>query len=99
MKTILFPFTLLILIAGIISFTFIYDLAFLQQLTQYTQTLPQEKVYLHVDKPFYKPGDDLWFNAYLSAAQSHAASTTSQLVYVELMNPKGSIDKTLRLVA
>ncbi|MBC7920476.1 MAG: TonB family protein [Ferruginibacter sp.] len=69
------------------------------KLAQYHQTLPSEKVYLHFDKPFYTPGDDIWFKAYLRDGSSHEASATSGLLYAELINPKGNVEKTLHLVA
>ncbi|MEN7549926.1 TonB family protein [Rapidithrix thailandica] len=71
----------------------------MKKLETYQHHLPQEKVYLHFDKPFYKPGDDLWFKAYLRNGSNLQASQTSEIIYVELINPKGTIEKELRLVA
>lgn len=70
-----------------------------QNLDLYNHYLPQEKVYLQFDKPFYKPGDDIWFSAYLRNGVDLKASTTSEILHVELINPKGNVEKTLRLVA
>lgn len=67
-------------------------------LNRYNQQLPQEKIYLHLDKLFYKPGDDIWIKAYLRDGSTHKASSTSEIVYVELINPKGSVEKTLHLI-
>ncbi|WP_207433649.1 TonB-dependent receptor plug domain-containing protein [Sabulibacter ruber] len=61
------------------------------QLQQFTKDYPQEKVYLHLDKPYYAAGDDLWFKAYLVNASSHEPSLVSKVLYVELVSPEDSI--------
>ena len=68
-------------------------------LDRYNQQVPQEKIYLHLDKPFYKPGDDIWLKAYLRDGRTHKPSSTSEIVYVALINPKGNVEKTLHLIA
>lgn len=35
-----------------------------------------EKVYLHVDRDTYYPGDDLWFKAYLFKKQALSSGNT-----------------------
>ncbi|HMV09244.1 MAG TPA: hypothetical protein PKA45_10155, partial [Cyclobacteriaceae bacterium] len=35
----------------------------LKKLQQYHADRPQEKIYIHHDKPFYAAGDNLWFKA------------------------------------
>jgi len=52
---------------------------------------PQEKIYLHTDKPYYITGEKIWFRAYLTDAISHIPSPVSRYVYVELINPLDSI--------
>jgi hypothetical protein len=54
-------------------------------------TLPQEKIYLHFDKPFYAAGDHMWYRAYLVDANSHIANSKSAAVYVELIDNKDSV--------
>jgi alpha-2-macroglobulin-like protein len=66
-------------------------------LQRYNQQLPDEKVYLQLDKPFYKPGDDIWFQAYVVAGTTHKASPTSSVLYVELLNPQGNVESKLSL--
>lgn len=68
-----------------------------KQLAEYNAKLPEEKVYLHIDKPFYKPGDAIWFQAYLVSGVDHKPSQTSNVVYVELINPKGNVEDMLTL--
>lgn len=70
-----------------------------QPVMHYSEALPGEKIYLHVDRPFYKPGDDIWFKAYLLNGASHQPSSISEILYVQLINPKGNVEKELRLVA
>ena len=52
-----------------------------------------------LDKPFYKPGDDIWFSAYLRDAQTMRKSGKSDILHVDLINPKGNVSKSIRLVA
>jgi TonB-dependent SusC/RagA subfamily outer membrane receptor len=57
-----------------------------QKFDRFVRARPQEKVYLHLDKPLYAAGEDLWFNAYLVSASTHALDSMSKVVYVELFN-------------
>ncbi|MGV3539721.1 MAG: TonB-dependent receptor plug domain-containing protein [Rufibacter sp.] len=63
----------------------------LAKLTAYTNNYPQEKVYLHLDKPYYAAGEDIWFSAYLVNAAQHTPSPLSKVLYVELINPQDSV--------
>ena len=56
-----------------------------------------EKVYLHVDKSLYKPGEDIWFKAYVTDGATNMPSNKSDVVYIELIDPKGNVDKSLTL--
>ncbi len=58
-------------------------------LTELKTRFPQEKIYLHTDKPFYNYGETLWFKAYLLS--DNVASKISTTVYAELINEKGAI--------
>ncbi len=64
------------------------------KLTALNLKFPQEKVYLHLDKPYYAAGDDIWFKAYLVNAHSHAPSTQSRVLYVELITPENTFHST-----
>jgi hypothetical protein len=52
---------------------------------------PQEKVYLHTDKPYYSAGEDLWFKAYLVNATTMLPNALSQFIYVELIDKSDSV--------
>ncbi len=50
-----------------------------------------EKVYLHTDRTYYFPGDDIWFKAYLIDAWYNRLSGVSRNLHVELIAPAGEI--------
>ncbi len=58
---------------------------------------PQEKVYLHTDKPYYALGDTIWFKAYVTVGSRHQLSGLSGALYVDLVNGRDSIQETLKL--
>jgi hypothetical protein len=60
-------------------------------------TKPVEKVYLHLDKPNYIPGDTVWFKAYTVVGKTHALSALSGVLYVELISPRDSVVKRIVL--
>ena len=70
---------------------------FFTNFQNYTQTHAQEKVYLHTDKPYYAIGDDIWFKAYVLDAQNLGPTSQSNILYVDLINSRDSIKKTLRI--
>jgi hypothetical protein len=46
-----------------------------------------EKVYLHIDRESYYPGDDIWFKAYLIDATEKLLTNNSMNLHVELISP------------
>ena len=74
---------------------------FLQELIQklqgYNTHIPEDRVYLHADKPFYKPGETIWFTTYVRGAELQP-SEKSDIVYVELINPKGNAEQKHTLI-
>jgi hypothetical protein len=52
---------------------------------------PLEKVYIHTDKPYYYPGENIWMKAYMSYSQPGLRDSLSQVLYVELINQKKEI--------
>jgi hypothetical protein len=69
------------------------------KLTTYQQKLPEDKLYVQFDKPFYKPGDNIWFTTYVRDGQTMKASQKSDIVHVEFLNPKGTIEKSIHIIA
>lgn len=70
-----------------------------KKFTAYNQQLPEDRVYVQFDKPMYEPGDNIWFNAFIRNGSDLKASSQSDIVHVDLINPKGSIEKSLNLIA
>ncbi|MCC6722996.1 MAG: carboxypeptidase regulatory-like domain-containing protein [Saprospiraceae bacterium] len=68
-------------------------------LSQHTQALSPEKVYLQFDRLFFEPGEDIWFNAFVRDANTLKASPKSDILYVELLAPNGSVLKKINLLA
>ncbi|MBT1690425.1 MG2 domain-containing protein [Dawidia soli] len=92
--------TILLIAACLLSFRtgvfdFIGDLK--KQLHTYTQNHPEEKVYIQFDKTFYKPGEDIWFNAFVLDGQTHKPSAISDVLHVTLNDPKGNAVGSLTL--
>lgn len=69
----------------------------IKQLRQFTQTRPQEKVYLHQDKSYYAVGDTLWLSAYIVDAVHHKPSDLSKILYVDLIGPDNQVKRQLKL--
>ncbi|HCZ37777.1 MAG TPA: hypothetical protein DHV26_17795, partial [Cytophagales bacterium] len=67
-------------------------------LEAYQQKFTEEKVYLQLDKPFYKPGEDIWFNAFVVNSNTNRPTHISDVLYVELIDPKGNVAANLNLV-
>ena len=57
-----------------------------QRILNYYQKVPQEQIYVHTDKPYYVPGDTIWFRAHLVDAVTHTPISRSRYVYMELRN-------------
>jgi TonB-dependent SusC/RagA subfamily outer membrane receptor len=69
----------------------------LKKLQVFTDKYAQEKVYLHLDKPYYAIGDNIWFKAYVTNAKTSAPSTISNMLYVELIDQDDSIKRQIML--
>jgi len=50
------------------------------------KSFPQEKIYLHLDKPYYAVGDPIWLRAYMVHAALGLPYSLSRYVYVELID-------------
>ncbi|NRF40381.1 carboxypeptidase-like regulatory domain-containing protein [Pedobacter foliorum] len=61
------------------------------------QIVEQEKVYIHTNKPNYNLGDTLWFKAYITQGSRNVLSALSGSVYVDLINEKDSMYRSVRL--
>lgn len=62
-----------------------------------TVQFPQEKLYLHVDKPTYAIGEKVWLRVYVVNALTLHPELVSRYVYVELVNPFNDVIDRVRL--
>ena len=92
---------IIVLFGSSILVSFNIENEILQQLLDkfklYQSKYTQEKVYLQTDKPYYAIGDDLWFKAYVVDAETLTPTNTSNLLFVDLIDSRDSIVKTLRV--
>ena len=61
----------------------------MNRLTAFGRTIPQEKVYVHMDNTCYFQGDTIWFTAYTRQTNTDTPSDVSGVLYVELLNNDG----------
>ncbi|MCC8426430.1 carboxypeptidase-like regulatory domain-containing protein [Mucilaginibacter sp. UR6-11] len=66
-------------------------------LQKWTDSIPQEKVYLQMDKPYYALGDTIWFKGYITIGSRHQLSALSGSLYVDLITDKDSVARSLKL--
>ncbi|MFZ1559648.1 MAG: TonB-dependent receptor plug domain-containing protein [Saprospiraceae bacterium] len=63
----------------------------ISKLDQLIHNFPQEKVYVHTDKPHYTLGDTIWFSLTATDASFHEKPSVSKLVYVQLIGPDSTV--------
>jgi hypothetical protein len=67
----------------------------------YAETMKRfyEKIYIHTDKPYYYPGESIWFKTYLNYYYQPWKDSLSKTLYAELIGPNKKIimEKTLRI--
>ncbi|MDD2491649.1 MAG: MG2 domain-containing protein, partial [Bacteroidales bacterium] len=51
----------------------------------FSQYLSPEKLYLHIDRNIFTPGETIWFKGYLENKSYRSVMPISNLVYVELL--------------
>lgn len=69
----------------------VFFLLFFVTLPANGQELGFEKLYVQTDKTFYTQEDVIWYKAFLVDAHTNKPSTISDVVYVELHDPKGNV--------
>jgi hypothetical protein len=50
-----------------------------------------EKLYLHIDRDLYSPGEDVWFKSYLVSGINHRLIPGYKNIYVQLIAENGSV--------
>ncbi|MGB7498798.1 MAG: TonB-dependent receptor plug domain-containing protein [Moheibacter sp.] len=69
--------------------------SFIQQKSdEFSEIYPVEKVYIHTNSSLYQPGETIFFKAYVTDGEQQISSQSS-LLYVDVINPAGSVVKKL----
>ena len=93
--------TLIICLLGIALFSFKAEETplekLLKQLVKITDNYPQEKIHLHLDKPYYAIGEEMWIKAYVVTAEKKEPSLLSNVLYIDLINDKNEVAKKAKL--
>jgi len=63
----------------------------LTRLTNQIKSFPQEKIYIHIDKPYYSAGERLWFRVYMVHSALHSPLILSRYVYLEILNSANEV--------
>ena len=56
-----------------------------------TNSILYEKVYLHIDRELYAPGDDIWFKSYLVSGINNKLVPGYKNIYVQLIAESGEV--------
>ncbi|MEM5565755.1 TonB-dependent receptor plug domain-containing protein [Psychroserpens sp. AS72] len=64
--------------------------------TYKTTPAPIEKIYTQTDRPFYFPGETIWFKSYI-VTQERKVSNMSDIVHAQLISPRGTVVNSLKL--
>jgi hypothetical protein len=54
---------------------------------------PREKLFIHIDKPYYRLRDTLWLKGYILTAFDHAPNDSSKIAYIEIIDAAGTVVK------
>lgn len=66
-------------------------------LTEQIRRFPQEKIFLHLDKPYYSAGERIWLRAHMVHATLHIPMSISRYIYVELVNSENELVQKKKL--
>lgn len=61
--------------------------------------IKQDRLYVTTDKSFYKPGETIWFSAFVRDEASLKPSFRSDIINVEFITPKGTVANRYKLIA
>ncbi len=69
------------------------DLRVTPQHKQAVEILPSlyERIYVHTDRPYYYPGEQLWFKGYINYQTPSFRDSLSNTVYIDLITPTKEI--------
>ncbi|HPH89498.1 MAG TPA: TonB-dependent receptor plug domain-containing protein [Ferruginibacter sp.] len=84
-----------IIVAVLLSACTLFQMDTTAQNTSYAYN--KEKIYVHTDHVFYKPGDVMYFKIYLVNGDDQTPSAQSSSVFTEIISPSGTIAKKIIL--
>jgi len=64
----------------------------------YASAHPEEKAYVHFDKPYYAAGDTIYYSAYVTEGALHKPTSLSAILHAELIGPDNKISSSENLV-
>lgn len=71
--------------------------ALLRKLEEFSKKYPTEKVHLHLDKPYYAIGEDVWIKAYVVTAEKNEPSELSKVLYIDLLDDNSKVKKKAKI--
>ncbi|MBX0335422.1 TonB-dependent receptor plug domain-containing protein [Pontibacter sp. HSC-14F20] len=103
-STIKWAYLLPVLLLAFVSLAFVSPQTDLLQklethLASWRTTYAPEKVYIHLDKPRYTPGQQIWLKGYVVDAASLQPTAKSSVLYVDLLNANNEAVQHLKLKA
>lgn len=90
----LFMIIVCVLLNGMMAFRLFQEKTTSEQILSFFDNLrmvQQEKLYLHLDKPYYAAGEQIWFKGYLVNSSTHIPDMPDNFIYVELVNQDNKI--------
>lgn len=69
----------------------------LDNLGSIAEKYQRERVHLHLDKPFYAAGDDIWIKSYVVVGAENKLSAWSKVLYIDLLDEKDLLVEQLNV--
>jgi hypothetical protein len=70
---------------------------FSDKLAAHDSITREEQIYIHTDRPLYRPGETIWYSAFIVNASDFKPTRTSSIVYMEMLNPRGELIRKFTL--
>ena len=58
----------------------------------------REKIFIHYDKPYYKPNDSIWLKGYVLDAVEHRYHDNTGIAYIDIINDENEVVKRISAV-
>src|SRR5688572_19838022 len=56
---------------------------------------PREKIFIHRDKPYYRPRDTMWLKGYILTAPENTPNDSSRFACIEIINSQNTVVKRI----